>query len=95
MLRLIFALTALAASAAPIAAQTPLQKCRAMTDSAERLKCFDTLQAEPAYTLAAAQPAGAPAQSSQPAQPARTRPGHAGGKTRAVTIRWSPKPRRL
>jgi hypothetical protein len=76
MLRLIFALTALAASAAPIAAQTPLQKCRAMTDSAERLKCFDALQTEPAITpLQPAAPAAQPAQPAQPAQqPAQATP---------------------
>jgi hypothetical protein len=71
MLRLIFALTALAAVAAPAAAQTPLQKCRAITDSAERLKCFDALQTEPAITpLQPAQPSLQPAQTTQPTQAA-------------------------
>lgn len=76
MFRLIFALTTLVAISAPALAQTPLQKCRAITESAERLKCFDALQAEPAITplqpaqpAQTTQPAQQPAQTTQPAQP--------------------------
>ena len=58
MIRPISALLVLVATTATMEAQTPLQKCKSMADSVERLKCYDAIQSEPAGT------------SAQPAQPA-------------------------
>ena len=71
MLRLIFVLMALSATTAPIAAQTPLQKCKAITDSTERLRCYDAIEAAPAATPA------------QPAKPAAAAPAEDPSITRA------------
>src|SRR5437868_9337955 len=61
MLRLMLVLTVLAVSAAPVAAQTALQKCRAIIDDAnERLKCFEAIEEAPA--TAPAPPAATPKQ---------------------------------
>jgi hypothetical protein len=59
MLRPGLALLALVATAAPLAAQTAIQKCKSIKDSLERLRCYDAIQAEPAARPApSASPAG-------------------------------------
>jgi hypothetical protein len=55
MLRLILALMALSATTLPLAAQTPMQRCKSVADSLERLKCYDAI--EPAAQPTSAQPA--------------------------------------
>jgi hypothetical protein len=76
-MRSILAVAAVAMSAFPAAAQTPLQKCKVITDSLERLRCYDAIE-EPAATSvqpppAAAAPAPAPAHPA-PAQAATPAP---------------------
>jgi hypothetical protein len=66
MRRSVLALLMLAV--APAAAQTPLEKCKAITDTAERLKCYDAIQSTPATTPA--QPAQTPAASAPQAKSA-------------------------
>jgi hypothetical protein len=59
MIRPIFALMALVTTAGMnFDAQAPLEKCRSIADSPERLRCYDAIKSEPAET------------SVQPAQPA-------------------------
>lgn len=65
MIRPVFAAMAVAAACMPALAQTtPLQRCKAIADSLERLRCYDALEAEPAPASPAAKPA-APARSGQ------------------------------
>lgn len=70
MIRPTLALLVLVATTATLQAQTPLQKCKSMTDSLERLKCFDAIPSEPAGTSAQPAQPTQPAQSAQPAAPA-------------------------
>jgi hypothetical protein len=75
MMRAILALMALAAMASPAAAQTPLQKCKVITDTIERLQCYDAIEesaAPPASATAApaATKAAPPAQAAKSAAPA-------------------------
>ena len=70
MRRPVFALL-LAATCAGAAAQTPLERCQSITNSLERLRCYDALQAEPGAAPEGAKPV-APAESAKPAAPAET-----------------------
>jgi hypothetical protein len=70
MIRTICILTVLTATAMTAAAETSLDRCKAMTDSTKRLQCYDELKSDQATTPAKpAQPAQ-PAKPAQPAQPA-------------------------
>lgn len=64
MIRAIFIVTLLTATGMTAAAETSLDRCKAIADSAKRLQCYDALKSEPGAT--SAQPAQ-PAQSAQPA----------------------------
>jgi hypothetical protein len=63
MIRSILALMVLVATTATMQAQTPLQKCKSIADSLERLRCYDAIQPEPAAGTSA-----------QPAAPAAAAP---------------------
>src|SRR5436190_1724302 len=67
-----------AASWSPAMAQTPLQRCKGIADSLDRLRCYDALEAEPATAPApeskpagseAAAPAKPPAEQATAAKP--------------------------
>jgi hypothetical protein len=67
MLRLILVLTALAATAVPAAAESAVEKCRAIKDDAnERLKCFDAIEQAPAAAPAAPKQESKPGTKSEP-----------------------------
>jgi hypothetical protein len=57
MMRPILALIVLAAIAGATAAQTPLQRCKVITEAMERLQCYDAIEESPAARPAAPVPA--------------------------------------
>jgi hypothetical protein len=69
MMRPILALIVLAATAWPTAAQTPLQKCKVITEALERLQCYDAIE-EPTAPAAQSPTPAAPAPAPRPAAPA-------------------------
>ena len=68
MMRPILALIVLAATAWPAAAQTPLQKCKVITEALERLQCYDAIEESPAPATPAPTPA-APAPAAKQVAP--------------------------
>jgi len=73
MMRPILVLTALVVTIAPVAAETALEKCRAIKDDAnERLKCFEAIQDAPA--TAPAPPPAAPKQGTKQGTKQETKP---------------------
>jgi hypothetical protein len=70
MMRLILASTVLATMIAPTLAQTPMQRCKAITEAMERLNCYDSIEETPA-----AQPVPVPAAPpTAPVPPAKSAP---------------------
>jgi hypothetical protein len=79
-MRPILALIMLAAMVSSATAQTPLQKCKVITEAIERLQCYDAIEETPtapapAVPAPAARPAApAPAAKTAPAPAAKAAP---------------------